>query len=86
VRPTWALIDEAIEKAEHANTNAIIIVGRREGGDKRLARQAAEAFKRGARLLAMVEREDEDPLRPMPEPGPVERLQSRYRGGGFDGR
>jgi hypothetical protein len=58
-RPTWALIDEAIEKAEHANTNAIIIAGRRTGGDQRLAQQAAAVFTRGIRLLRQVEREDE---------------------------
>jgi hypothetical protein len=60
MRPTWALIDEANQAAGVAEGLANSVAQRREGGDRRLAQQAAEAFKRGARLLAQVEREDEE--------------------------
>jgi hypothetical protein len=60
MRPTWALIDEAVQVAGVAEGYANTVAQRRDGGDARLARQAAECFRRGARLLAQVEREDED--------------------------
>lgn len=60
MRPTWALIDEAIQAAGVAEGFANTVAGRRDGGDARLASQAADAFKRGARLLAQVEREDDE--------------------------
>lgn len=59
-RPTWAYIDEAQQAAGLAEGFANTVAQRREGGDARLARQAAESFRRGARLLGMVEREDEE--------------------------
>jgi hypothetical protein len=59
-RPTWALIDEAQQAAGVAEGLANTVAQRRGGGDARLAQQAADAFKRGARLLGMVEREDAD--------------------------
>lgn len=59
MRPTWALIDEAVQSLGHAEGFANAVAARRSGGDKRLAHQAADAAKRAARLLAMVEREDE---------------------------
>lgn len=59
-RPTWALIDEAKQAAGVAEGFANTVAQRRDGGDRRLAHQAAEAFKRGQRLLGMVEREDGD--------------------------
>lgn len=60
MRPTWALIDDANQAAGVAEGFANSVAQRREGGDRRLAQQAAEAFKRGARLLAQVEREDDE--------------------------
>jgi hypothetical protein len=59
VRPTWALIDEAVQALGIAEGFANTVAQRREGGDERLARQAAEAAKKAARLLALVEREDD---------------------------
>ena len=58
VKPTWALIDEATQALGIAEGIANTVAKRRDGADERLARQAAEAAKRAARLLAMVERED----------------------------
>jgi hypothetical protein len=58
-RPTWAYLDEARQHAAMAEAFANTIAERRGGGDARLARQAADAFKRGARLLGLVTREDE---------------------------
>jgi hypothetical protein len=60
MRPTWAHIDEACQYGEHAEAHARTVAQRRSGGDRRLAEQAADAFKRGLRLLAQVEREDDD--------------------------
>lgn len=60
MRPTWVLIDEATRMAGLAEGLANTVAQRRDGGDARLARSAADAFKRGARLLAQVEREDDD--------------------------
>jgi hypothetical protein len=60
VRPTWALIDEAVQALGIAEGFANTVAQRREGGDERLARQAAEAAKKAARLLALVEREDDE--------------------------
>jgi hypothetical protein len=62
-RPTWALIDDARQAAGVAEGLANTVAHRRDGGDERLARQAADAFKRGARLLGQVEREDDDEAR-----------------------
>lgn len=65
-RPTWALIDDACQAATVAEGFANTIASRRRGAgaglaaDERIARQAADAFKRGARMLAMLEREDPD--------------------------
>lgn len=60
MRPTWALIDEAVQALGVAEGFANTVAARRSGGDQRLAHQAAEAAKRAARLLAMVEREDDE--------------------------
>lgn len=60
MRPTWALIDEAVQALGIAEGFANTVAQRREGGDERLARQAAEAAKKAARLLALVEREDDE--------------------------
>lgn len=57
-RPTWALIDDARSYAGTAEGFANTVAHRRDGGDARLARQAAQAFAKGARLLGLVERED----------------------------
>ena len=59
-RPTWALIDDAVSYAGTVEGFANTIAKRRDGADQRLARQAAEAAKKAARLLAMVEREDDE--------------------------
>jgi hypothetical protein len=59
VRPTWALIDEAVQRGEHAEAYANTVAGRRQGGDRMLAQQAARAFARGVRLMRGVEREEE---------------------------
>lgn len=58
-RPTWALIDEAQQAAGIAEGFANTIAVRRDGGDRRLAHSAAEAFRRGQQLLGKLEREDE---------------------------
>lgn len=60
VRPTWAMIDEAVQHAEQAEAYANTVAERRSSSypDARAARSAAEAFKRGARLMRMVEREE----------------------------
>lgn len=58
-RPTWALIDEAMQAAGIVEGFANTIARRRGGPDERLAHQAAQAAQKAARLLAMVEREDE---------------------------
>lgn len=60
MRPTWALIDEAVQSLGHAEGFANTVAQRRSGGDQWLAHQAAEAAKRAVRLLSMVEREDEE--------------------------
>lgn len=44
MRPTWALIDETNQAAGVAEGLANSVAQRREGGDRRLAQQAAEAF------------------------------------------
>jgi hypothetical protein len=59
VKPTWALIDEATQALGIAEGFANTVARRRSGGDERLAHQAAEAAKKAARLLALVEREDD---------------------------
>lgn len=59
-RPTWALIDEAKQAAGVAEGFSNTVAARRADADRRLAHQAAEAFRRGARLLGMVEREDDE--------------------------
>lgn len=58
-RPTWALIDEAKQAAGIAEGLANTVARRRDGGDARLAQQAAAAAKRSQDLLAKVERDDE---------------------------
>lgn len=57
-RPTWALIDDAVQAAGIVEGLANTVARRRRGADERLAHQAAAAAKRAQRLLAMVERED----------------------------
>ncbi len=59
-RPTWALIDDAVQMLGVAEGFANTVAAHRDYPDARLARQAAEAAKKAARLLAMVEREDEE--------------------------
>jgi hypothetical protein len=61
MRPTWALIDEAVQALGVAEGFANTVAQRRDGSDQRLARQASDAAKRAARLLALVEREDSEP-------------------------
>ncbi len=58
-RPTWALIDEAVQAASIAEGLANTVARRRSGGDERLAHAAATAAKRVQDLLGKVEREDE---------------------------
>lgn len=57
-RPTWALIDDAIQATDILEGLANTIAHRRSGGDQRLAHQAANSAKRSRDLLRMVERED----------------------------
>ena len=59
MRPTWALIDEATQCLDIAEGFANTIAARRDGGDERLARLAANHAAKAAKLLRMVEREDE---------------------------
>lgn len=58
VKPTYALIDETVQALGIAEGFANTVARRRQGADERLAHQAAEAAKRAARLIGMVERED----------------------------
>jgi hypothetical protein len=58
--PTWKLIDDAQQFAGVAEGFANTVSRRRDGGDARLAQQAADAFARGQRLLGMVERNDDE--------------------------
>lgn len=57
-RPTWALIDDAVQALGIVEGLANTIASRRDGADARLARQAGEDAKRAVRKLALVERED----------------------------
>jgi hypothetical protein len=58
-RPTWALIDDAVQALGIVEGFANTIAKRRDGADARLARQAGEDAKRAIRKLGLVEREDE---------------------------
>jgi hypothetical protein len=58
-RPTNALLDEALSFAGVAEGFANTVSRRRDGADARLAQQAADVFKKGQRLLGMVERDEE---------------------------
>lgn len=60
VRPRWALIDEAVQRGGSAEGFARSVAERfpAGSGDARLARAAAESFKRGVRMMGQVERED----------------------------
>jgi len=58
-RPTWAHIDDAKRLAYNAEAHARTVAQRRDGVDHRIALQAADTFKRGIKLLSMIEREDE---------------------------
>lgn len=59
MRPTWALIDDAVQAFGVAEGLANTIASRRSGADERLAHQAAAAAKRAVLLLALIEREDD---------------------------
>lgn len=58
-RPTWALIDDAIQALGVVEGFANTVASRRDGADERLARQVAMSARRAAVQLALVEREDE---------------------------
>lgn len=58
-RPTWALIDDAVQAAGVVEGLANTIATRRDGPDERLARLAAGYAKKCSDLLGRVEREDD---------------------------
>lgn len=60
MRPTWALIDDAVQALGIVEGFANTISGRRDGADARLARQVAEHAKADVRKLALIEREDDE--------------------------
>ncbi len=57
-RPTWALIEEAQQALGIAEGLANTVASRRDGADRRLAQQVADAAKGGQRKLALIDRED----------------------------
>lgn len=60
MRPTWALIDDAVQALGVVEGFANTIAGRRDGADERLARQVAEQAKGAARKLTLIDREDDE--------------------------
>lgn len=60
MRPTWALIDDAVQALGVVEGFANTIAGRRDGADARLALQVAAHAKAAARKLTLIDREDEE--------------------------